>query len=158
MVLIGHGLLVSIGMRPYSTWGVLCYLHRGVQLPFDSSGSRPLGSGRQQGFPLFRVLWIYEWVGRPAFSCLGRGLVEMALLPFQAVLVSATRDRASSDLGGNNLPVFEIPISWFPDLAFHSMPTPSPSPTKGSMGLILSSDAGGYFLPSIPSNLIRQHL
>ena len=73
----------------------------------------------------------------------------MVLLPFQAVLVSTARDRASSDLGGNNLPVFEIPISWFPDLAFHSIPTPSP--TKGSMGLILSSDAGGYFLPSILS-------
>ena len=77
-----------------------------------------LGCGRQQGFPLFGVLWIYEWVGRPTFSCLGRGLVEMVLLPFQAVLVSAARDHASSDLGGNNLPVFEILISWFPDLAF----------------------------------------
>ena len=92
---------------------------------------------------------IYKWVGRPAFSCLGRGLVEIVLLPFQAVLVSAARDRVSSDLGGNNLPVFEIPISWFPDLAFHSMP--KPSPMKGSMGLILSSDAGGYFLPLILS-------
>ena len=99
MVLIGHGLLVSIGMRPYSSWGVLCYLHRGVQLPFDSSGSRPLGCDRQQEFPLFGVLWIYEWVGQPKFSCLGRGLVEMVLMPFQAVLVSAARDRASSDLG-----------------------------------------------------------
>ena len=79
--------------------------------------------------------------------------MEMVLLPFQAVLVSAAHDRASSDLEGNNLPVLEIPISWFPDLAFHSMPTssPSPSPTKGSMGLILSSDADGYFLPSILS-------
>ena len=75
----------------------------------------------------------------------------MVLLPFQSVLVSSARDRASSDLGGNNLPVFKIPISWFPDLAFHSMPTPLPSPTKGSMGLILSSDACGYFLPSILS-------
>ena len=115
----------------------ISYLHRGVQLPFDSSGSRPLGCGCQQGFPLFGVLWIYEWVGRPAFSYLGRGLVEMVLLPFQAVLVSAARDRASSDLEGNNLPVFKIPISWFPNLAFHSMPTPPPSPlpTKGSMVL-----------------------
>ena len=68
---------------------------------------------------------------------------------FLGFLVSAARDRASSDLGGNNLPVFEIPISWFPDLIFHSMPTPAL--TKGSMGLILSSDVGGYFLPSILS-------
>ena len=94
---------------------------------------------------------IYKWVGRSAFSCLGRGLVEIVLLPFQAVLVSAVRDRASSDLGGKNLPVFEIPISWFMDLAFHSMPKPT-TPTKGSMGLILSSDASGYFYSASPSS------
>ena len=120
----------------YSSWGVLCYLHRGVRLHFsvDGFGSRPLGSGRQQGFPLFGVLWICVWVGRPASSGLGRGLVEM---------VPVALDHASSDPGGNNLPIFEIPISWIPDLAFHSMPTPTTEP----LGLILSSYPGGYFLP-----------
>ena len=73
------------------------------------------------------------------------GLVEMVPQPFQAILVSAALDRVSSDPGGYNLPVVEIPISWFLDLAFYSIPTSSP--TKGSMGLILSSNACGYFLP-----------
>ena len=78
---------------------------------------------------------------------LGRGL---ALPPFQVALgFVSCPTRAISDLGASILLVFDIPISWVPDLEVLPMPTPTLTP--GSLGEsrspVLAEDfIGGRFM------------
>ena len=78
--------------------------------------------------------------GWPDFY-IGRGLASMVLLPFQEDLgFGACPASARSDTGASMLPVFDLPISWVPDLEILSLPTRSlgesgsPVPVKSFIG------------------------